>query len=284
MKPVPPSPSQSPHASLVIAACRTIESSEEEPSLEQLAEQAGLSRFHFQRLFKQHAGVTPKAYFKAQRARRLRDELGKRATITDALYEAGFNSSGRFYEEASRVLGMTPTKFRAHGKGETIRFAIGECSLGSILVASSEKGVCAITLGDDPNELVADLQRRFSQAELIGADAPFEEFVAKIVGLVESPDSLFDLPLDIRGTAFQQKVWQALQKIPLGSTASYSEIATQIGLPSAVRAVAGACAANSLAVVIPCHRVVRTDGHLSGYRWGVERKRALLLRESRARP
>jgi AraC family transcriptional regulator of adaptative response/methylated-DNA-[protein]-cysteine methyltransferase len=283
MKPTASPPRESPHAPLIVAACRTIESSEQEPSLVQLAERAGLSRFHFQRLFKQHTGVTPRAYFKAHRARRLRDELGKRATVTDALYEAGYNSSGRFYEETTRVLGMTPTRFRARGNGETIRFAIGECSLGSILVASSDKGVCAITLSDDPNELIADLQHRFSKAELVGADAAYEELVAKVVGLVESPNGPFDLPLDIRGTAFQQKVWQALQKIPPGTTASYSEIAAQIGLPSAVRAVAGACAANSLAIAIPCHRVVRTDGNLSGYRWGVERKRALLLRESRVK-
>ena len=174
---------------------------------------------------------------------------------------------------------MTPTSFRAGGAGMEIRFAVGECSLGSILVAASERGVCAILMGDDPDALARDLQDRFQRADLIGGDAGFEQFVAQVVGFVEAPGRGLDLPLDVRGTAFQQRVWQALREIPAGATASYSEIARRIGAPQAVRAVAGACAANALAVAIPCHRVVRNDGGLAGYRWGVERKRALLDRE-----
>jgi AraC family transcriptional regulator, regulatory protein of adaptative response / methylated-DNA-[protein]-cysteine methyltransferase len=179
-------------------------------------------------------------------------------------------------------LGRTPTNYRAGGATMDIRFAIGECSLGSILVATSDRGVCAILLGDDPDELARDLQDQFPCANLIGGDAGFEELVAKVIGFVEAPGIGLDLPLDVRGTAFQQRVWQALRAIPAGETASYTEIAHRIGSPNSVRAVAQACAANALAVAIPCHRVVRTDGGLSGYRWGVERKRALLAKEAHA--
>ena len=240
---------------------------------------AGLSRFHFHRVFAKLTGQTPKAYALAHRAERMRRALPKRGTVTEAIYEAGFNSNGRFYAESSQMLGMAPKTFRAGGKGVAIRFAVGECSLGSILVASSEKGVCAILLGDDPNQLAQDLQDRFPKAELIGGDRSFERVVATEVGFVEAPERGLNLPLDVRGTAFQRRVWQALREIPAGSTASYTEIAKRIGSPKAVRAVAGACAANALAVAIPCHRVLRTDGHLSGYRWGVKRKRALLQME-----
>lgn len=270
----------SKHSAAVIAACRTIEHAEATPSLADLAKAADMSPFHFQRIFKQIIGVTPKAYGVAHRARRIRDKLPKSSTVTEAMYEAGFNSSGRFYAASERLLGMKPQSFRGGGKGEVIRFAIGKCSLGSILVASSEKGVCCITLGDDPDFLVADLQKRFRNAEFIGGDAEFERIVAQVVDFVEAPKCGLDLPLDIRGTAFQQRVWQALCEIPLGATVSYSDVAEKIGNPKSVRAVAGACAANSIAVAIPCHRVVRTDGNLSGYRWGVDRKRALLDRET----
>jgi AraC family transcriptional regulator of adaptative response/methylated-DNA-[protein]-cysteine methyltransferase len=176
---------------------------------------------------------------------------------------------------------MTPTGFREGGAGATIRFALGECSLGAILVAATDKGVCAITLGDDPQELVRAFQDDFPNAQLVGGDKDFERIVAAVVGFVEGAPSEFKLPLDVRGTAFQQRVWQALRDIPAGKTASYSEIAARIGAPASVRAVAGACAANKIAIAIPCHRVVRTDGSLSGYRWGVERKRALLQREAK---
>ena len=239
-----------------------------------------MSPFHFHRVFKAVTGVTPRAYATAHRTARVRRELGRSRTVTDAIFDAGFNSGGRFYANTDAVLGMTPTDYRAGGAHTAIRFAVGECSLGSILVATSAKGVCAIFLGDDPDELTRDLQDRFPRANLIGGDAAFEELVAKIVGFIEAPAVGLELPLDVRGTAFQQRVWQALRKIPAGSTASYSDIARRIGAPKSVRAVAQACAANPIALAIPCHRVVRNDGALSGYRWGVERKRALLAREA----
>jgi AraC family transcriptional regulator of adaptative response/methylated-DNA-[protein]-cysteine methyltransferase len=267
------------HAARIAQACRLIEQTDETPSLEALAETVGLSRYHFHRLFKNITGLTPKGYADAQRARRVRDELPGNTSVTDAIYGAGFNSSGRFYAASSQLLGMTPTQYRAGGEDAAIRFAIGECSLGAILVAATDKGICAITLGDDPAALLADLQQRFSRAQLIGGDAAFERVVATVVGFVEAPRTGLDLPLDIRGTAFQQRVWQALQQIPAGATASYSDIAQRLGAPRSVRAVAQACAANAIAVAIPCHRVVRQDGALSGYRWGVERKLALLERE-----
>jgi AraC family transcriptional regulator, regulatory protein of adaptative response / methylated-DNA-[protein]-cysteine methyltransferase len=269
-------------AAAVAKACRLIEEAEELPSLDALAKEAGMSRFHFHRVFKAATGVTPKAYADAHRAQRVRDELATSGTVTEAIYGAGFNSSGRFYAASTDLLGMTPTAFRAGGPGAEIRFAVGQCSLGSILVAATAKGVCAIMFGDDPDVLARELQDRFPKARLIGGDAAFEQLVAKVVGFVEAPGVGLDLPLDIRGTAFQQRVWQALREIPAGSTASYAEIAGRIGRPKAVRAVAQACASNALAVAIPCHRVVRTDGALSGYRWGVERKRALLDREAAA--
>lgn len=268
-------------AAAVAKACRLIEAAEELPSLEMLAKAAGMSRFHFHRLFKATTGVTPKAYSAAHRAERVRDVLPRSETVTEAIFEAGFNSSGRFYETASEVLGMTPSDFRAGGAGATIRFAVGECSLGSILVAATDKGICAILLGDDPDLLARDLQDRFSKAELIGGDGAFELWVAQVIAFVETPALGLDLPLHVRGTAFQQRVWQALRDIPAGGTASYSQIAERIGFPKEARAVAKACASNGIAVAIPCHRVVRKDGSLSGYRWGVERKRALLVREGR---
>ena len=266
-------------AALVADLCRLIENAERAPSLQELANHAGLSTYHLHRVFKTVTGLTPGEYASARRAGRVRAELAHSATVTEAIYGAGYNTGSRFYEQSNQLLGMTPTRFRAGGAGMEIRFAVGECSLGSILVAASERGVCAILMGDDPDALARDLQDRFQRADLIGGDAGFEQFVAQVVGFVEAPGRGLDLPLDVRGTAFQQRVWQALREIPAGATASYSEIARRIGAPQAVRAVAGACAANALAVAIPCHRVVRNDGGLAGYRWGVERKRALLDRE-----
>ncbi|HZP94376.1 MAG TPA: bifunctional DNA-binding transcriptional regulator/O6-methylguanine-DNA methyltransferase Ada [Burkholderiales bacterium] len=268
------------HAARVADACRRIETAAEMPSLEALARDAGLSRYHFHRVFKSIAGITPKAYAAAHRARRVREELGRGSTVTEAIYDAGFNSNGRFYATSSRTLGMKPTAYRAGGANASIRFAVGQCSLGAILVAATAKGVCAILLGEEPDRLVRDLQDQFPRAELIGADRDFEQLVAKVVGFVEAPGLGLDLPLDVRGTAFQQRVWQALRAIPAGATVSYTDIAKRIGSPRSVRAVARACAANAIAVAIPCHRVVRNDGALSGYRWGVERKRALLEREA----
>ncbi|WP_413704957.1 bifunctional DNA-binding transcriptional regulator/O6-methylguanine-DNA methyltransferase Ada [Pseudomonas sp. Pseusp16] len=268
------------HAATVAAACRQIESAETLPALGELAEAAGLSSFHFHRVFKAVTGLTPKGYADAHRSRKVRERLADGGSVTDALYDAGFNSNSRFYEAADHLLGMKPGDYRAAGQNNDIRFAVGQCSLGAILVAQSERGVCAILLGDDPHQLVCDLQDKFRRANLIGADHQFEQLIARVVGFIEAPAIGLDLPLDVRGTAFQERVWQALREIPVGSTASYADVAQRIGSPKAVRAVAQACGANNLAVAIPCHRVVRSDGHLSGYRWGVERKRQLLERES----
>jgi AraC family transcriptional regulator, regulatory protein of adaptative response / methylated-DNA-[protein]-cysteine methyltransferase len=268
------------HTAMVTDACRFIEASPAAPTLEQLAARAGVSPFYFHRVFRSITGVTPRRYAAAQRGERVRRELVQSGSVTSAIYQSGYSSNGRFYGESQEVLGMTPTSYRAGGARAEIRFAVGECSLGSILVAQSERGVCAILLGDDPDALVRDLENRFPNATLIGGDAEFEGLVAQVIGFVEAPRLGLNLPLDVRGTAFQQRVWQALRAIPPGSSASYSEIARRIGSPKSVRAVAQACAANLLAVAIPCHRVVRNDGGLSGYRWGVERKRALLEREA----
>lgn len=268
------------HAAVVAQACRLIESSDTQASLDELAIQADMSPFHFHRIFKTQTGLTPKAYAMAYRARKLRNKLQtSSSTVTEAIYEAGFNNNSRFYETSEQMLGMRTQEFRAGGVGTKIRFAIGQCSLGAILVAQSQRGICAILLGDDADSLARDLQDQFSKAELIGGDTNFEELVACVVGFIEAPAIGLNLPLDVRGTAFQQRVWQALREIPAGSTVSYGEIAQRIGSPKAVRAVAQACAANHIAVAIPCHRVVRKDGDLSGYRWGVERKRELLSRE-----
>lgn len=271
---------ESENAALVARACRIIEESEEEPALEALAEAVGRSAGYFHRVFKAATGLTPKAYAAADRAKKVREGLETGNSVTAAIYDAGFNSSGRFYEKSTGMLGMTPTQYRAGGADEAIRFAVGQTSLGAILVASSTKGVASILLGDDPDALVRDLQDRFPKARLVGADRDYEALVARVVGFVENPGIGLGLPLDVRGTAFQRRVWQALQEIPAGARASYLEIARRIGAPTSVRAVAGACAANNLAIAIPCHRVVRTDGALSGYAWGVERKRALLEREA----
>ena len=267
-------------AECVARACRRLESGQPVPKVADLAREAGMTSSRFHRLFKQVSGVTPHAYAQNVRWQRAQVELRQAPGVTDAMYAAGFQSSGRFYAESTARLGMTPTKLRARGRGETIRFALGACSLGQVLVAESTRGVCAIMLGDDPEALLEDLQRRFARAELVGAEPGYESRVAQVVGLIEAPASNADLPLDIRGSAFQQRVWQALRAIPAGETASYAEIARRIGQPTAARAVARACADNKLAVAIPCHRVVRSDGGLSGYRWGVERKRRLLERES----
>jgi AraC family transcriptional regulator of adaptative response/methylated-DNA-[protein]-cysteine methyltransferase len=268
------------NAAKISKVCRLIDGSEESLSLDQLAKYAGMSVFHLHRTFKAITGLTPSGYAAAHRSNRVRRTLNKTRSVTDAIYDAGFNSSSRFYESSNEVLGMTPTTFRDGGANTAIHFAIGECSLGSILVAKSERGVCAVLIGDDPLQLMRDLQDQFPKANLIGGESGYEDMVAKVVGLIEKPGVGLDLPLDIRGTAFQQRVWKALQQIPVGSTASYADIAKSIGMPKAVRAVAHACGANSLAVAIPCHRVIRNDGALSGYRWGVERKQALLDRQA----
>jgi AraC family transcriptional regulator, regulatory protein of adaptative response / methylated-DNA-[protein]-cysteine methyltransferase len=268
-------------AALVTELCRLIERSEDVVTLDSLARHVRLSAYHVHRLFKAATGVTPNAYAAAFRAKRVRVELGTRATVTEAIYGAGYNSSGRFYETSNAVLGMTPTAFRNGGTNLTIRFALGQCSLGSILVAATDRGVCAILLGDDTQALTHDLERRFPRASIVRGDGTFAKLVGNVVRIVEAPGATVALPLDIVGTAFQQRVWQALRSIPAGTTTSYAELARTIDAPKAARAVAAACAANPIAVVIPCHRVVRQDGDVSGYRWGVERKRALLAREAR---
>jgi AraC family transcriptional regulator of adaptative response/methylated-DNA-[protein]-cysteine methyltransferase len=271
--------SSSKNTRRVTEMCRLIERSEQEPSLDVLADHVGLSACYVQRVFKAITGMTPKAYAKAHRAVRVREALATQDSVTDAMYKAGYQSSGRFYGESNQVLGMKPKQVRSRGQGIQIRFAVGECSLGSILVAATSIGVCAILIGEEPEALVEDLSVRFSCAELMGGDVDFEDTVSKVVGFVERPWIPLDLPLDIQGTAFQQRVWAVLSTIPPGKTMSYAELAQSLSKPRAARAVASACAANKLAVAIPCHRVVRSDGGLSGYRWGVERKAALLSRE-----
>lgn len=249
------------------------------PDLATLAAACSMSRFHFHRIFKAQTGITPKAYAAARRASRLEAALGQAASVTAAAYDAGFQSSGRFYAASNGLLGMAPRRYRAGGAGEAIRFAVADCALGALLVAATGKGICCILLGEDPDALVRDLQDRFPNADLVGAERDFERTVAEVVGFVEAPRIGLALPLDVRGTAFQQRVWQALREIPAGRTVGYAELAERLGMPRAARAVAGACAANPVAVAIPCHRVVRNDGAISGYRWGVERKKTLLARE-----
>ncbi len=268
------------NAAKIAAACRLIEEAPELPALGDLASRVGLSTYYFHRLFKSITGLTPKAYATANRTNRLRRHLSRGLTVTQAIYDAGYNSNGRFYEEANSLLGMTASNFRAGGVQTNIRFAIGKCSLGAILVAQSERGICAILLGDSANQLKLDLRELFPHANLIVGDKEFADLVARVIAFVENPAPGLDLPLDIRGTAFQQRVWQALRKIPFGKRVSYSELARNIGSPRSTRAVAQACAANTLAVAIPCHRVVRSGGALSGYRWGTDRKQELLKREA----
>jgi AraC family transcriptional regulator of adaptative response/methylated-DNA-[protein]-cysteine methyltransferase len=271
------------YAGKVAEACRLIETAEVEPSLDALAQAVGLSPYHFHRIFKRTLGVTPKTYAKAHRNKRVREELSRTATVTEAIYGAGFNSNGRFYETSSEVLGMNPSEFRAGAPGAEIKFAIGKSSLGLVLVATSDKGVCAIFFGDSVDKLARDLKKQFPRATLVGKDQAFDQLVAKIIDFVEDPRLGFDLPLDIRGTAFQHRVWDALRRIPVGSTASYAEIAKTIGAPRSTRAVARACATNRIAVAIPCHRVIGSDGSLTGYAGGIERKRALLAKEAKSR-
>jgi AraC family transcriptional regulator of adaptative response/methylated-DNA-[protein]-cysteine methyltransferase len=270
------------HATIIAKICRLIEQSELPLPLAGLAATAGLSPSHFHRLFKSATGLTPQAYAAAIRTARIREALPSAASITATIYDSGFNSSRQFYEKSTATLGMTPSRYRQGGATEELRFAVGKSSLGSILVACSNKGVAFIALGDDPKPLIQELQTRFPKAQLIGDDQTYESLIGRIVAFVEAPAIGLDLPLDIRGTAFQQRVWQALQQIPLGETTSYTEIARQIGAPKAVRAVAGACAANNLCLAIPCHRVVRNDGAISGYAWGIDRKQELIAREAKA--
>jgi len=271
-----------PQTRAVLKACKMIAEADTPPSLSELAHAAGLSLFHFHRLFKKIVGVTPKQYAMEKRASLVREHLQEDATITQAMYQAGFGSSSRFYEKATATLGMKPSTYRNGAQDMRIRFAIVPSWLGLVLVAATAQGICAIDFGDTTETLTEDLHRRFPKAELQDPDPDFTAMIARILTFLEGPHrGRLDLPLDVRGTAFQRRVWLALQEIPAGDTVSYSDIGSRIGKPKAARAVARACAANAIAVAIPCHRVVRGNGNLGGYRWGVERKRVLLERESR---
>ncbi|MCV3735600.1 bifunctional DNA-binding transcriptional regulator/O6-methylguanine-DNA methyltransferase Ada (plasmid) [Rhizobium sp. TRM96647] len=267
---------------IIAEACRLIEEADDAASVSALAHAVGVSEGHFHRLFRKHTGLTPRAYREQKRAADVREKLVRGRPVTEAFYDAGYGSSGRFYAVTNRSLGMTPRHFRDGGTQETLHFAVGQTSLGAIVVASSPKGIAAILIGDDPETLLRDLQDRFPKAILVGGDADYERTVAQVVGLIEAPNLSKDLPLDIRGTVFQRRVWHALQSVPAGSTVSYDEIARRVGHPRAVSAVASACASNPLAVAIPCHRVVKSDGTFFGYTWGLERKRTLLAREYEA--
>lgn len=273
-------PRPDPATRAVARMCQMIEESDSENTLAELAAHAELSTSHAHRQFRRITGVTPKAYANAITRRRVESKLREQANVTHAIYASGFGASSRFYERVGQLLGMSARQYQSGGPGLSIQFAVGQCSLGAFLVAATERGVCAVYLGDEPGALVADLERRFPAADLIGSDPAFETTVAQVVALLEqSGDTRAELPLDIQGTVFQERVYQTLRQVRPGETITYSELALRIGLPKAARAVASACARNDVAVLIPCHRVVRTDGSLSGYRWGVERKRALLQRE-----
>ncbi|MCE9888878.1 bifunctional DNA-binding transcriptional regulator/O6-methylguanine-DNA methyltransferase Ada [Kluyvera intermedia] len=262
----------------VAYACRLLE--QESPiTLDALAQAVAVSPYHFHRMFKSVTGMTPKAWQQAWRARRLRESLSEDETVTQAVLAAGFPTSSSYYRHADEMLGMSAKTYRQGGKATEIHYATGECSLGRCLVAISERGICAVLLGDDEPALIDELQRSFPAARFLPADAAFSQHIAAVVASLNQPTTALSLPLDIRGTAFQQLVWQALRAIPVGETRSYQQVAQSIGNPQAVRAVASACAANRLAILVPCHRVVRGDGSLSGYRWGVARKAALLQRE-----
>jgi AraC family transcriptional regulator of adaptative response/methylated-DNA-[protein]-cysteine methyltransferase len=267
------------HADAVRRACRAIEAAETAPELAELAAAAGMSKFHFLRVFRKVAGVTPRRYAENHRAERVRDELRSGASVTDALYDAGFNSGSRFYEQAPDMLGMTPGQFRTGGAGVAIGYSLGRSSLGLVLVAATERGICSVRFGDTEAALLEELRADFPLATIGPAAGDFASWTRDIVAHIDGDKAAPQLPLDIRGTAFQQRVWQALREIPAGETRSYSQIAARTGNPAAVRAVGTACGANPIAVLIPCHRVVRADGELSGYRWGVERKRQLLHKE-----
>jgi AraC family transcriptional regulator of adaptative response/methylated-DNA-[protein]-cysteine methyltransferase len=270
-------------ADAMARACRLIDAAqahgEPEPGLDALAQAAGLSRYHFHRVFKAQLGITPRAYAAARRAQRLQEGLAQAATVTEGAYAAGFQSSARFYAAAPAALGMAPARYRAGGSGETVRYALAACSLGTVLAAATGRGLCAMLLGDDADTLVRDLHARFPHALVESAGPEFGVTLAQVVAFVDAPRAGFTLPLDVRGTAFQQRVWEALRAIPAGTTVTYAELAARLGMPQGARAVAAACAANPVALAIPCHRVVRGDGALAGYRWGLERKRLLLDRE-----
>lgn len=272
------------HRDLVAAACRALSTAETPPGLAELAAAAGLSPHHFHRIFRAAVGVTPKQYAAAQRTDRMRKALEAGASVTEAIYDAGFGGNSRFYEQADARIGMTATSFKKGGKGMSIRYGTAQSWLGPVVIAATERGICAILFGDDESRLKGDLRSRFPEAQFEPAepDSDFQSWIDATLAFMKTPETRFALPLDIAGTAFQEQVWQALRHIPAGETASYADVARTIGKPKSVRAVAQACGANPVAVAIPCHRVVRSDGGLGGYRWGIERKKSLLARERAA--
>lgn len=271
-----------PHLQAVTQACRMIEASLEPPSLEALAAEANLSPHYFHRVFKQIVGITPYQYYQQTRQERVRENLQQEEKVSEVIYQSGYQASSRFYAQSGTVLGMAPAAYQQGGKGMHIRWAAAQSYLGWVLVAATNRGICAIEFGDGPDELARVLQKRFPQATCEQAGEAFAGQVAAVLAFLQAPRQGLDLPLDIQGTAFQQRVWQALREIPAGESVSYRELARRIGNPQAARAVAQACAQNRLAVAVPCHRVVRADGSLGGYRWGLARKRQLLDREAQA--
>ena len=276
----PNGPSQAErHITAVSKACRLIESAESPLTLDALAAAVEMSRYHFHRIFKEITGVTPGKYAAARRSQKVREKLLTKSSVTDAIYDAGFNSSSRFYENSAETLGMSPAEYQRAGQGVTIRYAIAPCPLGLVLVAGTARGICRVSFGYDRESLEREVRETFSKATFSKPDKVFTGWVKNLVAHLKRPTEKLDLPLDIRCTAFQQRVWQALREIPPGETASYAEVAAGIGKPTAARAVARACATNTIAVAIPCHRVVGTNGSLTGYRWGIERKRKLLEQE-----
>ncbi len=274
-----------PHVELVRQICRYIEAHlESSLTLRTLSRQAGVSQFHFQRLFKQIAGITPRQYVDACRLGVLKSRLKERRTVTMAMIEAGYGSSSRLYERASSQLGMTPATYRLGGPATSIHYTVADCPLGRLLLAGTARGICAVYLGDSDAQLEAELTSEFPAAMVQREDAELSAWVSAIVNHLRGRQPHLDLPLDVQATAFQWRVWQELRTIPYGSTRSYSDIARAIGRPKAVRAVASACAANPVSIIVPCHRVLREDGNLGGYRWGIERKQKLLDQEKGAQP
>jgi AraC family transcriptional regulator, regulatory protein of adaptative response / methylated-DNA-[protein]-cysteine methyltransferase len=265
----------------IVDVCRKIENSDKTIKLDTLAREAGLSSFHFHRLFKKIVGVTPKMYSSNHQSLRFREKLKSSKSITDAIFDAGYSSTSGAYSSKGDLLAMKPKEYRAGGRGVTIQYGVAECILGWVIVAATDRGICGIEFGDDVTVLVPQLQKRFPEAVLKEAGPGFKHVIEDVVQFVKVPTASFNLPLDIQGTVFQQKVWTILREIEPGKTMSYTEVAEKVGNPKAVRAVATACASNKIAVVIPCHRVISKAGKISGYRWGVTRKNDLLENEKK---
>lgn len=265
---------------VVRRACRSIASAAEPPRLAELAMQAGLSRFHFQRVFKRAMGMSPGDYYSAQRARRLETSLASLVPVDSAIYGAGFGSPSRVYERTRQLLGMTPAVYRRGAPGMRIRYAIARTTLGPMLAAATDRGICAVEFGANRAALESLLRERFHSARIEAADPALQAWLKCIIEFIEHPAQQPDVPLDLAGTVFQLRVWKALRAIPPGETLSYAQLAARIGMPRAARAVASACARNPAAIAVPCHRAIGGDGSLRGYRWGLERKEALLRRES----